>query len=397
MNKISFLSQPAVQKFIEEHIHQKVSALAFQKHSFKPEEWTLLLQQIQAKQKSEHKLPKWFHQKGVVFPSTLSVEQTSSEPLAKYKAAQIGGKNIIDLTGGFGVDAFAFTSHFEQVVYCEIQEELCALVTHNAELFKLKNIATNAKDGLEYLQENNSQFDWIYIDPARRNDKLKKVFLLEDCTPNVPELLELYFQYTQHILIKSAPLLDLVAGCKELKYVKKIEIVSLQNEVKEVLWFLEKDYKGTIEVKATNINKNNEITFYTHSFTDDAHCEYSAPKTYIYEPYACLLKTGHFNAIANTYGLQKLAQHTHLYTSDQLVSFPGRRFEITEQISFHKPLVKQTLGQKKAHVSTRNFPLKVDEIRKMFKILEGEQVYTFFTTNAQQEKIVLLTKKTEDL
>jgi hypothetical protein len=54
----------------------------------------------------------------------------------------------------------------------------------------------------------------------------KEKFFTKDCLPNVPANLELYFKYSEAILIKTAPLLDLSAGLSELQHVKKIHIGS---------------------------------------------------------------------------------------------------------------------------------------------------------------------------
>jgi hypothetical protein len=48
------------------------------------------------------------------------------------------------------------------------------------------------------------------------------------------------------------------------------------------------------------------------------------------------------------------------------------------------------------NVTTRNFPLKVEEIKKKHKISDGGTIFAFFTTNRNNEKIVLLCEKIEN-
>ncbi len=388
-----FLLQPFVQSFIDEHINTDIKQLALQKHPFTTDQWLQVLHQIQAKQKSKAKLPTWFNTSGILYPPPLSIEQTSSEILAGYKAAQISGNQLADITGGFGIDTYYFSKQFSNVTHCEINQELSEIVSHNTKALHTENIYCIPGDGLQILSQQQQVFDWIYIDPARRGNHKQKVFRLKDCQPNVPAHLETYFKYSSRILLKTAPLLDITAGLQELQNVYKIEIVALHNEVKELLWFLDKDSAGHIEIAATNIEKETGKTSFITTLKDDRYFNINQPLTYLYEPFSALLKTGNFNAIGNQFGLYKIAQHSHLYTAENLVDFPGRRFKIQAVIPFQKQQIKEKLEGTKAHITTRNFPLKAEEIRKKFKIHDGGDVYAFFTTTAQQEKIVILTTK----
>lgn len=378
--------------FIQQNLHKNSKDLAFQKNPFPNYDWKWILNQIQSKQKAEKKLPTWFNNSEVIFPSTLSVEQTSSEILAKYKASLISGDSIIDLTGGFGVDCYYFSSNFKNVTHCEFQEDLSKIVTHNFKILGKNNITTISGDSIEYLETTNEVFDWIYLDPARRDDSKGKVFLLKDCTPNVVELKDFLFSKSNKILIKVAPLLDISSILNELDQVKTIYAISLHNEVKELLIELEKGYNEQVSLIATNISNTNVIFSDKFNLEDDTFCSITKPKKYIYEPYSSFMKVGQYNAIANKYNVSKLHKHSHLYTSDELIDFPGRSFEIFETLNYNKKDLKSFEG-KKANITTRNFPMKVDEIRKKHKIKDGGDTYLFFTTDVDNNKIVLVTKK----
>jgi hypothetical protein len=227
----SILSEE-IQHYIDDKINADVTKLALQKNPFAEVEWNLVLQQLAAKQKAKSKLPTWFKTHNIYYPSKISVEQTSSEKTAQYKASLISGNNLIDLTGGFGVDDFYFSKTVAKVVHCEINSELSKIVKHNFEQLNVKNVDCFADDSSEVLQKLNQKFDWIYIDPSRRNDFKGKVFMLKDCLPNVPELLDFYFNFSDNIMIKTAPILDISAGISELKNIAEIHVVALENEVK---------------------------------------------------------------------------------------------------------------------------------------------------------------------
>lgn len=381
-----------VQEFIDKNLNTDVSQLALQKNNFIPSDWTAILNQITAKQKAKIKLPTWYNTKDIFYPSKISIEQTSSEKTARYKSNLVSGIALIDLTGGFGVDDFYFAQKIKQVIHCEINDELSEIVAHNLKGLKVKNIECVAGDSSEILKNRNQHFDWIYIDPSRRNDVKGKVFLLKDCLPNVPELLDFYFEYTANIMIKTAPILDISAGLSELRNVKKIHIISVDNEVKELLWILEKNYTNKIEVICANINKTQTDQF-VFDYGNSIASNYSLPKKYLYEPNAAIMKSGGFDEITIQFSLEKLHQHSHLYTSDKRIDFPGRVFEIDNWVEYHKQNMKSLLENKNANITTRNFPENVEHIRKKWKIKEGGNRYCFFTTDLNNNKIVLLCNK----
>jgi len=382
-----------VQAFIAENSKTNVKDLAFKKNPFPHIQWQTVLQQIHAKQKAEQKLPTWYKCGNIIYPSTVSVEQTSSEITAAHKASLIHGSSLIDLTGGFGVDDYYFAKHFQSVTHCEYQEDLSAMVAHNFQQLGANNIRCISGDSLSTLQNLQQQFDWIYIDPARRSAGNNKVFFLKDCQPDVVSLLDTYFQYTQQILIKTSPLLDITATLKDLKHVKEVHIVALHNEVKELLWMVTAGYNGTTKIIATNINKDSQEHFES-IFADPSVAQYNVPQKYLYVPNAAIMKSGNFDAICTTFDVAKLHPHSHLYTSNEVISFPGRSFIIEEQIPYNKQAMK-SLMKTKANIAIRNFPLQVEELIKKYKLDNGGDKYYFFTTIANDEKVVLICSKLE--
>ena len=382
-----------LKEFINNNLKKDINNLALKKNPFPDYEWSWILNQIHAKQKAEKKLPTWFLNDDVIFPSTLSIEQTSSEILAKFKSELISGEKLIDLTGGFGVDDYYFAKRFKKVVHCEFQEDLSAIVQHNFRALNVDNIETISGDSIPYLKQSTENFDWIYIDPARRDDKKTKVFLLKDCTPNVVELQEFLFEKSDNILIKVAPLLDISSILNELSNVKTIYTIGLQNEVKELLIVLQKAFIDKPELIAVNISNDETIHQDIFPLNDAADSQLSLPLNYLYEPFSSYLKIGAYNDIATKFNVTKLHKHSHLYTSNELIDFPGRSFKIEQIVSYNKKDIK-FLENTKCNITIRNFPLKVEEIRKKHKIKDGGDLYAFFTTDLNNDKIVVICKKT---
>ncbi|MFY0483542.1 THUMP-like domain-containing protein [Flavobacterium sp. PLA-1-15] len=380
-----------IQCFIDSNIGTDISKLALQKNPFPHFTWTEILNQISAKAKAKDKLPTWFSTYGIIYPSKISVEQTSSEKTALNKSNLISGESLIDLTGGFGVDDYYFSKQINNVVHCEINEELSQIVKHNFKQLKADNIECFSGDSFDILQKLNRRFDWIYIDPSRRNDAKGKVFMLKDCLPNVPELMDVYFSYSDKILIKTAPILDISAGLSELKNVKNIHIVAVENEVKELLWEIHKSYTETVSIKTINLSKQTEV--FDFVLDENANPTFDLPKKYLYESNSAVMKSGGFNNVSHQFNIDKLHQHSHLYTSEEFIDFPGRVFAIEKKLLYNKNNMKEFLENKKFNITTRNFPETVEAIRKKWKIKDGGNEYCFFTTDMNNDKIVLICTK----
>lgn len=381
-----------VQDFIRENLRSDTTKLILKGSPFSDVSIQELATQIVSKQKCEKKLPIWFQTENIYYPPKLNIEQTSSEITANYKSHLISGSSIVDITGGLGVDCLSFSKQFQQVTHCEINEELSQIASHNFQELKVDNITTIHGSGLQHLQKNSDTFDCIYIDPSRRNDVKGKVFLLEDCEPNVPQHIDFLFQKSETILIKTSPILDISSVLNELNFVKEIHIVAIQNEVKELLFLLKKSYDGGISLKTINFLKDHQQEF-EFVYPSDKSSKYKLPQKFLYEPNSAVLKSGGFHEISHQLNVQKLHQHSHLYTSNELIDFPGRVFEILEVLPFDKKKMKKRLQNQKANITTRNFPRTVQQIRKELKIKDGGNDYIFFTTNLENQLISIFCRK----
>ena len=174
-------------------------------------------------------------------------------------------------------------------------------------------------------------------------------------------------------------------------------MVSVRNEVKELLWILEKNFKGTPEIKTINFEKNKVQEFSANLEAESESAEFSLPQNYLYEPNAAIMKSGLFNSLSRSTGTKKLHVNSHLYTSQDEMEFPGRKFQIAEIMNFNSSDLKKSLKSKKANITTRNFPESVENIRKKFRIKDGGELYVFFTTNLDEKKLVIFCKKIKSI
>lgn len=358
-----------------------VNDLALQRNKYKhlsDAEWHWFLQQIEGRERTADKLPTFASIPDWWYPVRLSCEQCSSELTARYKASLLSplalgeGKKerLLDLTGGYGVDTYFLSEQFSHTDYVEQNEELCRIAAHNFALSQKSKVErqklsiaihnTTAEDFLLSSPCGEAGWGLIFLDPARRDSHGSKVFRLEDCTPNVVELLPTLLAHSKRLLIKLSPMLDLTQAVTSLSQVNwDIHIVAIKNEVKEVLLLS----GGTGQITTIDLAQKNQAFVFTRE--EEQHCGLDIRDgklaNYLYEPNAAILKAGAYKLVAQRFGLHKLDVNTHLYTSRQFIeNFPGRVWRITE---------KQNLKQ--ANVLTRNYPLTPEQLKKKLHLRDG--------------------------
>ena len=342
------------------------------------------MQQVEGRERTADKLPTFAAIDDWWYPVRLSCEQCSSELTAKYKAEiilpqieQIGQiSNFVDLTGGYGVDTYFLSEHFDHTDYVEQNAELCRIAEHNKGLwvtgYGLRDISIHNNSAEEFL-ETAGQYDLIFLDPARRDSHGGKVFRLEDCTPNVVELLPTLLSHGKQILLKLSPMLDLTQAVTSLSQVTwDIHVVAIKNEVKEVLLLS----GGTDKITAIDLAAPKQAFVFTREeesnsvsgLTAQAVCQCNglsgAAGLYLYEPNAAILKSGAYKLVAQRFGLTKLDVNTHLYVSDTLVeNFPGRVWKIANS--------QEPKAKSQANVLVRNYPLTAEQLKKKLHLRDG--------------------------
>jgi 16S rRNA G966 N2-methylase RsmD len=377
---------PEVQAYIADQLNADVHRIALSKSQFPLVSGQELASQIAARKRSEKKLPTWFGKTQIYYPALISIEQSSSEATAAYKSTLLKGDQVIDLTGGLGVDSYYFAKAAKTVIHCEIDQELSEIAAYNAEILGANNISFLHKDGIEYIKTRATQTGTVYVDPARRS-AAGKVFLLKDCTPNIVANLDVLLSKAERIIIKTSPLLDISAGVRELRNVSEVQVISTRNECKELLFIIDKGYTGAIKITSVAINATIKKLSFLESDIESTDLVQKGLSEYLYEPDVALLKSGKFNAIASRFGLQKLDVQSQLYTSDDFkAEFPGRIFRITDSVSItNLKKQKDLMG----NVIVRNYPDKPERLVKQFKIKSADEAFLIFTKVHNQGYILL--------
>jgi len=380
--------------FVQEHLHEDISALALRLGRFPHLNASVVLRQVAGYQALSRKVPSWAANPDLTFPDSLPLEQCSSEATARYKASILptSVETIADLTGGLGVDFAFLAAGKTKALYAERRSDLCAIASQNFCALGLTQAEVLHGDGPSLLTES---FNLLYLDPARRDAQGCKVVALSDCEPDISALKASLFTKAPLILVKLSPMLDIALAIKQLPETTQVHVVSVDGECKELLFLLDAE-RVAKDTRIICVNlRGNALTQsfeFTKSQEQSAHCRFAdAPSNFLYEPNASLLKAGAFSILTQTFDLYKLHPNSHLYTSETIVEdFPGRAFAIDTIFPVHPKELKAHLGNlTKANITTRNFPESVAQLRKKTGLKEGGDAYLFATTLQNGKKVLL--------
>ena len=409
---------------------------------------------ISSRRKLKGKVQEWYDNAELIFPAALSAEQCSSSATALYKASLAEhivtasedkeSFRIADLTGGLGVDSWFFSKKASQVLYNEMQEALCNAAAYNFRILGAGNITISnhavvpsgkdvspaasedtvhaSHEGLEIspalLLEDFSP-DIIFMDPARRGEGGKKVFLIEECTPDVLTLKAGLFAISRHLLIKLSPMADISMVCERLgKCCREVHVVAAGGECKELLIWMDREWCGEYGITAVELHNDGTADSFSFTPSEERSGTASAPyqctirntaysndndgnrcpsECYIFEPGKALMKAGAFNTVATRFGLNKLGVSTHYYITDdpakaaELKKY-GKVFRIIDSMPLDKRTVKET-GKRFPHseVTARNIPMDTDTLRKKLGVTSGDDAHIFGLKSDTDGNILLVT------
>lgn len=380
--------------FAKAHRHEDTARLLLSAARYPDIDIPLAVQQIEGLHTAVEKWPSLLQHEAYMYPPRLNREQASSESTARYKASLIPATRIADLTGGMGIDTLAFAQVADHVDYVEHDPALCTLMEHNCQALGIRNITVHCADSLEWLSTIHYPLPSIYIDPARRAASGRRVAAFEDCTPNLLEHLPLLLSQGRRLLIKASPMIDISLALRQLGTVSEVHIVAVKGECKEVLFLCGGSAAAEPTINLANLASlsSQASTARMASFSFRPSEEQAATATYctavgryLYDPNAALRKAGCFRLLGQRLGLPLLDPNSHLYTSDEwLPDFPGRTFEVLQEVPLNRKAIREALPDGKAHVVVRNFPAEAAALQKQLGLREGGDRFLFATTVASR-------------
>lgn len=391
---------PALMAFIQAHLSDDPDRLLLSASRYPEIDIPFVVAQITARRQIKEKLPTWYQQEQLLFPAKIAAEQCSSEQTALYKQQLVTEEDTLcDLTGGLGIDSYYFSRRVKQVYYIERFPSYCEVARANMATLGARNVVVLEGDSTQWLDQLPA-IDVFYVDPARRGEGNKRMFALSDCEPDLTQLLPRLLARAPRVIAKLSPMADLRQTLALLPTTQAIHILSVKNECKELLFVIGREPReSAVPIHCVHLTKQaaSDECFVCSLEAEQQAASHLATtlRRYLYEPNASVLKAGAFKQVACQFPVEKLQVSSHLYTSDHYLDrFPGRRFEVDEVIPFHSKSCKQLAGQSlQANVTTRNFPLTVEALRKKCRIREGGDIYLFATTGPKEEKLLIRTHK----
>ncbi|MFW5774917.1 MAG: THUMP-like domain-containing protein [Chitinivibrionales bacterium] len=396
LNDIRRLSMPDAQAFIRQHRdddpHQLV--LSWSGRTVLP--LAAVAEQVRCRRKADRKLPS-LADTGFLFEET-ALSQSTGEAAAHFKRTLMSGNHLIDCTGGLGVDTLFLRKNFHEVLYCERAAFLRELFIHNRQLLGAENVTVSDTDCVASLRvHTDAFFDWAYIDPSRR-DGTRRFVGLTSCEPDIGELEDLLVSKARRVCVKASPALEISEAQKALQTLYAAAAVSVDGECKELLLFLRKEGRQTtVDRRGYVLGSKGEVCYSLKSHADDEPRKTDSVGRYFYEPDPALIKADLLTGVAREFNCSFIHPHSAYMTSDTYhVNFPGRGFQVVRLLEWNRKTFKRYLREQslvKAHVARRWFPLRVEQIRSRFKLLEGGNDYFFFTADRENKHIVVHCRK----
>ncbi len=392
--------------FVSAHISDDTTRLILDRAKWPEIDMDLAVNCIESRRKLRGKVQEWYDEPELIFPYKLSAEQCSSSATASYKASlaariAAGPFRIADLTGGLGVDSWFFSGKADEVLYNEMQPALCEAAKRNFKALKANNIRYScaiAEPGKINDLLNGFTPDIIFMDPARRGEGGRKVFLLEDCTPDVLKLKDEIFGCCRHILLKLSPMADISMACDRLgPTCREVHVVATGGECKELLIWMDREWNDGYIINAVELPAT-AFTF-TPSEEKSASAEIGDTGTFIFEPGKALMKAGAFNLISSRLGIKKLGHSTHYYmTDDKEKAASLKAYGKIYRVISSSPLDKRSIkaasqAYPKAEVTARNIPMDTDTLRKKLGCSSSDTYHIFGLKSDRSGALLLITER----
>ena len=353
------------------------------------------------KKKARDKAGKLFGNDEIIIPDALLVEQASSLATAEFVASLIPKGSIgADLTAGFGVNTVCFSRKASEIYAIEREPSRAHALEKNLNSLEISNVHVISNDCIDWLKGFSKVIDWFFVDPARRGVGGKRLVRLEDCSPNVVDLLPLMKEKCGTVLIKCSPLLDLIESLRIFEALKHIYILEYKREVREIileLSFSEKVENVPLSVSCVILNDSippRIETFRMHEDKQDIgqllflnSKKDIEPGCYIYEPSPAFMKAALWNGMVKGFpNIKKFAPNTHLfYSAYYYPDFPGKVFEIKRLFS-SKDLKLNKGGD--YNVISRNHPAKAEELVTRYKFKSSEKNFLIACTIGNEKTII---------
>ena len=356
--------------------------------------------QVDCLQRLRLKVPTWASAPGLYVPTLLAAQQCSSEAIARWRRSLVGTDELVDLTGGLGVDCFFMSQGLGKTLYVESNEVLALAAKHNYSLLGREDIEVSCSTAELTLKDLHPSKRTIFLDPYRRSSTGRKVVRIADCTPDVSTMADGLLARAAEVFVKLSPMLDVSEALATLPSVSDIYCVGANGECKELLVRMLPGYADEANIVAVDIDNDIRTLAFTLSEEKKTPLRVAddiSEGMLLYEPSAAMMKAAPYALISNRFGLSALHPFTHLYVTDNvadLTGLPGRSFTIKEVYPADKKALKAlTKRQGGASVVVRNFNTTADELRKRLSLKENPTTFLFAATSQCRGRLFIVAQK----
>ncbi len=316
--------------------------------------------------------------------SPTALEQSTSEAVARHKAARFAGADVADLCCGLGGDAIALASVARRVVAVDRDLGMLRRTLWNAHTYDVGDRLLAARARAETFPLHGGML--VHVDPDRRSEGRSRARIVADYAPGV-DVLRTIVSQARGGAIKLGPASDFLRHFGDPDY--EAEVVSLDGECKEAtIWF--GDLAGCRR-RATSLPSKT-------TWTDRDGPAASAPLgdlgDWVHEPDPALARSGLLDGFAIAQGRHRFLANVDLLTgtdrldSDWVVNFAVERVLPLDmkRIRREMRLARFDVREIKARGLERPTP---EEARRMLRSEGGDPVTVFLLNGRGGSRAIL--------
>ncbi len=376
---------------------EEIQKLPFRKPVFEGIDNRFLLTQAACYQLAKKKLPAIWKEGKLIFPDKTAAEQCSAEWIAEIRLSLLPRRfqYWADTTAGLGVDSiyaapFVSSGCLFETDAARVNCLIDNLLRLDMHLFRVE------ESGFEAYLEKNPDFlngdTLVYADPDRRPEKEggRKVSW-KDSEPGLDFIYQQAKAAGAGLLVKFSPLEDLEEVLNHFPGATSSWVISIRNEVKELLVFLDPATGGPATRNfAMDIRQSHDYELIElPGFSGHLPEVRAEAAQYLLDPLAAMRKGFQSFGWAAAQGYSCISRKGQLFTASvKPAVFPGRVFRIEGVFDDLKSLLASA-GHRSFHVVARGFPQSAEDLQKKFK-LQGDDVHFLFAIRSGENKNVFI-------
>ena len=386
------MENTAGRRFVQDNVRSDIRELALKLPSDVSFDPKIALQLIDCYSRASSKIPTW--SENLLAMDRRSLEQSSSERVARYRASILSGDRLLDLTGGLGVDDTYLSSSFSEVESLDSDLNVVEMASYNDGVLEIENITRNCDDAENWASYKIDNSTTVYVDPDRRDDNGKRLYSLMDCSPPILDWLGELLPKCERLVIKASPMLDLTQIQRDVPDLEQIHVVSDSGEIKEIMLILTNGHDDDPEILAVELKEDQVEAISSNDL--DPNPSFSGTVTeenYLFEPAPSILKAGLAERYASSLQLQQAGKNPAFYFSENPVeNGSGRLWKVIDVLPLQWKQIRkylETEGINRANIVRKYFSGSTATILKKLKLKEGGEEYLIFLERHDGSKVCI--------